>query len=349
MSIGNPSFNLTPEQYTAAIDSFGLSLGSEYKSQIERQHPLFSLITMGKTMKDGNSGGNWNRQDLSVSGSGKEWFVTHPLAYDQVAQINASSIGRSPSTLPTGWPTLINPTGLTRARFQAAYFEFAIGFSVADKKLLAHRSPNVLEAKKTLALGAFTRAMADQINGSGPDSEEALMGIGYILSTSNTVGGISQLTNSWWQPNIDTGSGALTYQTINKYQTKAGYQTKPDGTSAKPDCIMLASAGTNDLYLAFQNSILGTQNITDDAFKERFGYECLRFGSARVFADPRATEQTVRGFCSDAFFFTGSEKPELSEPRPLPGTMDDHVVVSGWGCLSVDFLKGHYQYTGNTI
>jgi hypothetical protein len=50
---------------------------------------------------------------------------------------------------------------------------------------------------------------------------KALHGLRHLLSTSNTVGGISQSTNSWWQAQVDSSSTVVTMSALQTQFTAA--------------------------------------------------------------------------------------------------------------------------------
>jgi len=350
MSTPNSNFTLTKELYTAVKDAFGMAIGRQWKSQIERLDPLFSLIASRTTGPKGRRVGNFNTQSMASDETGEQWWVTHKVAYDEVAGITADTVGKDPTTLPNAFPNWDNVDGLTRAKFQAMYYERPVAFSVADLRLIGKGKGGVIETKKKLIMGAMRRALADQVNSSVINGPKRLLGVGYLFSTSNSPGGISQADNTWWRPGyLNAGaSGALTWQTIDKYQNRMSYLAQSDRSSAAPDLVLLSTAGTHDLWSAFTQSIMTTQRVINSEFKEKFGYAPMMWGDANVLPDPRMAEQTVRGLNSANFYFTGSEEPEVSESQRIIGSNGIEFMLSGLNCLSVDEIKTHYQVTGHT-
>ena len=96
---------------------------------------------------------------------------------------------------------------------------------VASKMKIAERT-----MRDSLATGIFS---------SGTDSR-SIVGLGSILSTSNTIGGISQSTNSWWQANVDSTTTTLT---IAAMQSLFGDCSNGD-TAEAPTVII----GDQDMY-----------------------------------------------------------------------------------------------------
>jgi len=68
------------------------------------------------------------------------------------------------------------------------------------------------------------KTMANQLGvalwNAGTDAN-AMGGLRHILSTSNTVGGIDQSANSWWQANVDSTSTVLSMAALQSQFTAA--------------------------------------------------------------------------------------------------------------------------------
>ncbi len=77
-----------------------------------------------------------------------------------------------------------------------------------DKAMLNFVKEKVKIAEKTMVDNLGTGVYS---NATDPKS---IVGLRQIVGTANTVGGISQSTNSWWQSQVDSSTTTLSLQAL---------------------------------------------------------------------------------------------------------------------------------------
>lgn len=346
----NANFTLDADLFSAVKNSLGYSPGG-FKDQLATLNPIFWMIMRGTSeASGGRSGGRFNKNKPTSDESGKTWWVTHGLSHDAVAGISADSIGKDPGALPTGFPNWVHLDNYTRAKFQMMYYEVPCAFSYQDMKLIGAGRMDLLNDMKKLIKRRINEALADQIYGSQNADKYHLLGLNYLMSTSNSPGGISQSDYTWWRPGyLNAGaSGAITWSLVDDYQRKLGYTARSDESSATPDLILMSTGPTYDLYGGFARSIMGTQRVINAQFRDQFKLDNIQWGSAIAVPDPKITAQSIMGLNTGSFHLTGSPIPDESEMSRIPGSTSVDWVLSGMLCLSADEIKTHYKVTGHT-
>lgn len=104
---------------------------------------------------------------------------------------------------------------------------------------------DIVKSKMKVAEKTARDQMGTMIYNSGTDAK-APAGLRQILSTSNTVGGISQANYSWWQAQVDSTSTTLT---ISALQTMFNLCSIDNDT---PDIITATRSNYNRYYNLLQ-------------------------------------------------------------------------------------------------
>ena len=106
---------------------------------------------------------------------------------------------------------------------------------------------------------------------------KAIGGLRLILSTSNTVGGISQTTYSWWQAQVDSTSTTLTI---------AAMQSRDQACTIGNDgpTVILTTRALYNAYYA----LLQPQQRFQDSETAKGGFSALMFNGKPVIVDSHA-------------------------------------------------------------
>lgn len=354
--MANPNYSLAAQGYTAVKSSLGMTLGGKgFKDQLATLNPLFWLMMRGKTQPNGGrSAGNFNKQDLKSDESGKAWFVTHLLSFDEASQISADSIGKDPGAIPSNFPNYVHLDDFTRARYQAMYWEVPFVLTVADLELIGRGQTNLIDEYYKLGKRRINEALADQIYGSQNASAKYLMGVNYIFSTSNQPGGIDQALKTDWRPGFmnNAASGAITFNILDDYIRRMGYIARSDEASSTPDIVALSTGPTHDLYGAAARSIMATQRVTDTEFRNQFQLDNIVWGNSICYPDPKMPAQSITGLNSNSMYLTGNPEPNMdggdSENARIVGSRARELIFSGFLCFSVDEIKPMMRVVGHT-
>lgn len=124
------------------------------------------------------------------------------------------------------------------------------------------------------------KTMADTLGtglwNSGSDPK-AVGGLRLLLSTSNTFGGISQSSYSWWQPQLDSSTTTLTLAAMQAIHNRCSIGS--DG----PTVVMTTRSIYNSYY-----ALLQPQQRFMDSESAKGGFQSLMFNGIPVIVDSHA-------------------------------------------------------------
>lgn len=137
-----------------------------------------------------------------------------------------------------------------------------------DAQQLALLRSKMQIAEKTLKDDLGTGLYSD-----GTDTK-SIVGLRDVVATDQTVGGISQSTNSWWQAQVDSTTTTLSISAMN-----ATYENCVVD-SEKPSVILT----TRTLYNSYYALLQPQQRFMDES-TAKGGFQSLMFNGAPVIAD----------------------------------------------------------------
>jgi hypothetical protein len=109
---------------------------------------------------------------------------------------------------------------------------------------------------------------------SNATDAKSIIGLRQIVGTSNTVGGISQSSNSWWQANVDSTTTTLTLASM---MTQFNLATI---NSASPSVLITTRSIYNSYY-----ALLQPQQRFSDSDTAAGGFASLLFNGAPMIPD----------------------------------------------------------------
>jgi hypothetical protein len=130
-----------------------------------------------------------------------------------------------------------------------------------------------VKQKTQIAEKSIMDDMGTGLYSSGSDAK-SIVGLRSMLSTSNTIGGISQSLYSWWQAQVDTSTTTLSIAKMNERDQAATIGN--DG----PSVIMT----TRTLYNAYYG-LLQPQQRFMDSDTAKGGFTSLMFNGKPVIVD----------------------------------------------------------------
>lgn len=137
-----------------------------------------------------------------------------------------------------------------------------------DSQILSLVKNKVKIAEKTMADTLGTGLYSD-----GSDSS-AIVGLRDIVATAETVGGISQSSNSWWQGKVDSSTTVLSISAMQTIHT----QCTVDNDSPT---VGVATRTVYDLYY----NLLQPQQRFADSDVAKGGFSSLMFNGVPIIAD----------------------------------------------------------------
>lgn len=194
-------------------------------------------------------------------------------------------------------------------------------------KVLDHLKTEVEIAEKT-AKNKFGTGMYS----NGTTDTQSIAGLRHIVSTSNTVGGISQSTYTWWAAQVDSSTTNIS---LGAMQTLYEQCSEDED---KPNLIVTYPGVFNRFW-----SLLQPQQRFQNGELAKAGFESLRFNSADVVVD---------SYCPSLYMFMINTKhlilkshsernfPGKMEPFQKPVNQDVRVAHNFWmGALVSDEIR----------
>lgn len=127
---------------------------------------------------------------------------------------------------------------------------------------------NLLKSKSQIAEKTLKDLLGTGVFSAGTDPK-SIAGLRVIVGTSNTVGGISQSDNSWWQAQVDSTTTTNTIDAMNQVYQDCSVD------SEKPNFIV----GTRSTYNSYYN-LLQPQQRFQDSETAKGGFQNLMFNGA---------------------------------------------------------------------
>ena len=197
---------------------------------------------------------------------------------------------------------------------------------------------NLAKTKTKNAQKTLEDLLGTGVYSSGSDPK-AIVGLRVMASTSNSVGGISQSTYSWWASNVDSSTTTLTIAAMQAQDTEATVN------SDTPSVIMT----TRTLYNSYYALLQPQQRFTD---KEtgKGGFTSLMFNGKPVIPDSHCPASHMFFLNEDYLhLFVHSQRDMKFEPFQKPINQDVRSAKVLWaGALGYSNNRMHAALTAVT-
>jgi len=219
------------------------------RDNIYQANPLLMRMQKAKTSLDGGTS------------------IMVPLEY---ASLTASGWFSGADTLDTADNEMI-----TAAEYSWKQHYANISISRRDELINSGDSQilDFVKAKVKSAEKSLSDNLSTGLYNAGTDAK-AFAGLRSILSTSNTVGGISQTTNTWWASNVDSTTTTLSMSAL---QTSFNLASIANDT---PSVAMVTRTVYNNYY-----ALLQPQQRFTDAETAKGGFQNLMFNGIPMIVD----------------------------------------------------------------
>jgi len=200
--------------------------------------------------------------------------IVEPLIYGQNSTV-ASYSGYDPISLTA-------QTGITAAEYEWKQYAASIAISGIEEaknngeaEIINLLEAKIMQAEESMREGFNTMFFADGTGNSGKDWN----GLGNLVETGNTVGGINSATagNEYWRSYEENTAGALTTA-----QMATAYNSVSVGND-RPDLILT----TRTLFEKYESLLQGQLRYTDTKTADA-GFQNLLFKAAPVVYDTAA-------------------------------------------------------------
>lgn len=151
------------------------------------------------------------------------------------------------------------------------------GISITDEDELKNSGPTgvlkLLASKSMIAERTIKDQMGTGLYSDGTNTK-SIVGLRDIVATDQTVGGISQSTNTWWQAQVDSTTTTLTMSALNSVYEDASVD------SEKPTVATSTRANYNRFY-----NLLQPQQRFLDSSVAKGGFQSLMFNGIPFISD----------------------------------------------------------------
>jgi len=145
---------------------------------------------------------------------------------------------------------------------------------------------------------------------------KALHGLRHIVATANTVGGISQSTNSWWQAQVDSTSTVLTMSAL---------QTQYNAAAIGND-VPTVGFTTRTIYNLYYNLLQPAQRFQDKD-TARAGFTSLMFNGIPILSDSPCPASNLF-FLNENYLMLKVHKDEFFRDEPFAKPINQNIRVS---------------------
>lgn len=250
-----------------------------------------------------------------------------PVNYEE--QTTAADGIADASELTAITPYVTN--GFTQAEYEFAHYRAAFYIRDSEKKLIKGSGirQNFVEGKVRQITESFRKAIAVDMASANAGSRTAVMGLRYLLSTSNSPGNISQSSYPVWAAGVETGVGPWHLGLIDDE-----YDRIVNLGRGMPDLCLLSYSSTNNVFGKMRDSIAPSQLLTHSNRLAKYGFVSFQYLEMDCVQDGRlgtALAGSAAVLSTDSFFAGAlSDGPDRAHDTPLEGTDADEVVFNWW-------------------
>lgn len=234
--------------------------------------------------------------------------------------------------------------GFGQAEYNFAHYRGNYIIKNSEARLAVQgKRGDILEGKKKQMILDFATTIATDASGTSADARDAILGIGYVLSTSNTVGGIAQGTDTQWAAQVQTGAGAFALSLIDDKIDAV----RAEGRSMT-DALLCSYSSSNNVYGKVRDAIAPAERLVNVDFKAKYGLDEIMYLKATVLMDNLQTAGEIRGLASDNWFAYVERTPEMHEKVKIPATDAYEVVGTAWAMLGCNDPAAQFRIAGIT-
>ena len=255
-----------------------------------------------------------------------------PLNY---AQITASDWYEGAETLSTAENEAISSASYAWKQLYATITvteedELKNSGNAGVLKLLAAKAQI---AEKTIKDKLGTGLFSDGTN------TKSVVGLRDIVAVDQTVGGIDQATNSFWQGQVDSTTTTTTIGAVNVQYENASFD------SEKPSVLI----GTRTLYTKYYNLLQPQQRFVDSNTASG-GFQSLMFNGVPWISDSHAPASHLFGLNEKhLWLFYHPERNFSLQPYQKPVNQEVKVGRILWmGALGSSNNRYHFKFSGLT-
>ena len=323
---GNSSFKSSHDDNDFSAIAIEQLVADEWEDVQMVNLPLLAALKDGEL--NWNNGFTVRRPDILI-----------PVAYENVDGMTTSTLGKSRSELiPTSWPSYSELPGFTDAKFPIAILEWSIPITKIDRDLLKNgERGNKITGMIRAVMGKWARTKSAMMSGNANASDKVLLGIPYALSASNTIGGIAQSTNSWWQALVKSGVSTLLESTVRSDVNELALKARnSQGKGSAPDLLMLDNIdGGFDVYGKVESFVTDKERYFHSDWFLKWGITGYSYKNMKCVMNPWGAGGTYWMLNTGTWYYLGEDDPSADEEIRLPGSSTRDRTWTEPCCLGV--------------
>lgn len=227
----------------------------------------------------------------------------------------------------------VNTTnGFSQAAYEFSHYRANYTIKESESALAAGgQRGDILEGKKKQFLESFKKAISVDVASTTIGSRDVTQGIRHVLATSNTVGGISQSTDTQWAAQVTTGYGPFALEAAEE---------KIDAINAldrfEPDLALASySASGTNVYARYRSAIAPAERYENKDFRTKYGLKNFMHQGLMVVMDNRIAAGELLILATKSWFVYLQRKPRLHPLQRIDNTDAYEQVGTLWtanGC-----------------
>lgn len=173
---------------------------------------------------------------------------------------------------------------------------------------------DLVKSKTQIAEKTLTDYLQDGLYNAGTNAK-AIVGLGAIIGTGNTIGGISQTTYSWWQAQVDSSTTTLTLGSMQTMYNSLCVNQE------QPTVILATRANYNRFY-----ALLQPQQRFVDSETAKAGFSNLMFNGTPFVVGPKVPASNIL-YLNENYLMLGVHKDEDFRFEPFVKPINQNVKV----------------------
>lgn len=174
---------------------------------------------------------------------------------------------------------------------------------------------SLVKNKMQIAEKTMSDTLGTGIYSDGSDSK-AIVGLRDIVATDQTVGGISQSSNSWWQGKVDSSTTAL---------SMAAIQTQNTAATVDNDAPTVGVC-TRTIYDLYYNLLQPQQRFVDSE-TAKGGFTSLMFNGIPIVADSHCPSSHLF-LLNEKYLHLWAHKDEDMRMEPFMKPVNQNIKVA---------------------
>ena len=267
---------------------------------------------------------NWNSDKVQIVGS----KLLIPIMFGQGSSA-AAGVADANELTPDAFEVTQD---FTHAEYEFSHYRRQITYRNSEMTLVQGGGVRIdLDQKVDQLIGNFETVIENGFVGNSNGSRTTVMGLRYLLSTSNTVGNISQGTYPNWQAGVQTNVGQFSLDPFNAEIDRINALGR-----CRPDIIMCSYSAANNVFGRFRDAIQPGQVLQTQDNSVNYGFESFTYMGRDVvqwlkLGNVLAGSAMV--LSSSSFYINMlSDAPQKMPNTVIPGTDSTTDMYTWWWC-----------------